>query len=90
VDSLLVSIAPISDLTADVDFPAPSFFFFGGLSIHITVAILAHMFSYNITWGATKKVSILSLLGSHHSEVIIAPHYRKSSVPTSGKKSPRF
>ncbi|KAJ2912856.1 hypothetical protein MD484_g7548, partial [Candolleomyces efflorescens] len=31
------------------------FFFFGGLSIHISVAILAHMFSYNITWGATKK-----------------------------------
>ncbi|KAH6905305.1 glycosyl transferase family group 2-domain-containing protein [Coprinopsis sp. MPI-PUGE-AT-0042] len=31
------------------------FFFFGGLSIHIAVAILAHMFSYNITWGATKK-----------------------------------
>jgi hypothetical protein len=31
------------------------FFFFGGLSIHLTVALLAHMFSYNITWGATKK-----------------------------------
>lgn len=31
------------------------FFFFGGLSIHISVAILAHLFSYNITWGATKK-----------------------------------
>ena len=31
------------------------FFFFGGLSIHLTQAILAHMFSYNITWGATKK-----------------------------------
>ncbi|TFK22850.1 hypothetical protein FA15DRAFT_671099 [Coprinopsis marcescibilis] len=31
------------------------FFFFGGLSIHISIAILAHMFSYNITWGATKK-----------------------------------
>ncbi|KAF8621383.1 hypothetical protein AX15_007840 [Amanita polypyramis BW_CC] len=31
------------------------FFFFGGLSIHLTAAILAHMFSYNITWGATKK-----------------------------------
>lgn len=33
----------------------PSFFFFGGLSIHLTVAVLAHLFSYNITWGATKK-----------------------------------
>ena len=29
-----------------------SFFFFGGL---ISQAILAHLFSYNITWGATKK-----------------------------------
>lgn len=25
------------------------------MSIHLTVALLAHMFSYNITWGATKK-----------------------------------
>lgn len=31
------------------------FFFFGGLSVHLVVAILAHMFSYDITWGATKK-----------------------------------
>ncbi|GJE95303.1 glycosyl transferase family group 2-domain-containing protein [Phanerochaete sordida] len=31
------------------------FFFFGGLSIHLTQSLLAHMFSYNITWGATKK-----------------------------------
>ncbi|EPQ53060.1 hypothetical protein GLOTRDRAFT_107162 [Gloeophyllum trabeum ATCC 11539] len=31
------------------------FFFFGGLSIHLTQSILAHLFSYNITWGATKK-----------------------------------
>ncbi|KAM5541501.1 hypothetical protein V8D89_004691 [Ganoderma adspersum] len=31
------------------------FFFFGGLSIHLTQALLAHLFSYNITWGATKK-----------------------------------
>ncbi|CAG7848461.1 SubName: Full=Uncharacterized protein {ECO:0000313/EMBL:CCA73139.1} [Serendipita indica DSM 11827] len=34
----------------------PFFFvFFGGLSIHLSKAILAHLFSYNITWGATKK-----------------------------------
>jgi hypothetical protein len=33
-----------------------SFFFFGGLSIHLSTALLAHLFSYNITWGATKKV----------------------------------
>lgn len=31
------------------------FFFFGGLAIHISQAILAHMFSYNMTWAATKK-----------------------------------
>ncbi|KAJ7025944.1 glycosyl transferase family group 2-domain-containing protein [Mycena alexandri] len=31
------------------------FFFFGGLSIHLTTALLAHMFSYNMTWGATVK-----------------------------------
>ncbi|KAF9530692.1 glycosyl transferase family group 2-domain-containing protein [Crepidotus variabilis] len=30
-------------------------FFFGGLSIHLSIALLAHLFSYNITWGATKK-----------------------------------
>ena len=36
--------------------PSPlSFFFFGGLSIHLSQALLAHLFSYNITWGATKK-----------------------------------
>jgi hypothetical protein len=35
-----------------------SFFFFGGLSIHLSIALLTHMFSYNMTWtwGATKKV----------------------------------
>lgn len=32
-----------------------SFFFFGGLSIHLTQALLAHLLSYNMTWGATKK-----------------------------------
>jgi len=31
------------------------FFFFGGLSIHLSQAILAHLFSYNMTWAATKK-----------------------------------
>ncbi|KAF9813569.1 hypothetical protein IEO21_05501 [Rhodonia placenta] len=31
------------------------FFFFGGLSIHLSQALLAHLFSYNIAWGATKK-----------------------------------
>jgi len=32
-----------------------SFFFFGGLSIPMSQAILAHLFSYNISWQATKK-----------------------------------
>jgi hypothetical protein len=32
-----------------------SFFFFGGLSIPVSQAILAHLFSYNMTWAATKK-----------------------------------
>jgi len=31
------------------------FFFFGGLAIPMSVSILAHMFSFNITWGATVK-----------------------------------
>jgi len=31
------------------------FFFFGGLSIPMSQAILAHLFSYNISWQATKK-----------------------------------
>jgi hypothetical protein len=31
------------------------FFFFGGLSIPVSQAILAHLFSYNMTWAATKK-----------------------------------
>ncbi|TCD64806.1 hypothetical protein EIP91_003618 [Steccherinum ochraceum] len=31
------------------------FFFFGGLSIHLSQALLAHMFSYDIQWGATIK-----------------------------------
>lgn len=31
------------------------FFFFGGLAIPMTLSILAHMFSVNVTWGATVK-----------------------------------
>jgi hypothetical protein len=30
-------------------------FFFGGLPIHVSIALLAHLFSINITWGATTK-----------------------------------
>jgi cellulose synthase/poly-beta-1,6-N-acetylglucosamine synthase-like glycosyltransferase len=30
-------------------------FFFGGLSIHLSTALLAHLFSYNMTWGSTVK-----------------------------------
>jgi hypothetical protein len=32
-----------------------SFFFFGGLSIHLSKALIAHLISYDIQWGATKK-----------------------------------
>lgn len=32
-----------------------SFFFFGGLGIPLSLAMLAHLFSYDITWTATKK-----------------------------------
>ncbi|KAF8346389.1 glycosyl transferase family group 2-domain-containing protein [Amanita rubescens] len=31
------------------------FFFFGGLSVHLSTALLSHLFSFNMTWGATKK-----------------------------------
>ncbi|KAF8521626.1 glycosyl transferase family group 2-domain-containing protein [Hysterangium stoloniferum] len=31
------------------------FFFFGGLGIHLSTALLAHMFSCNMQWQATKK-----------------------------------
>jgi hypothetical protein len=31
------------------------FFFFGGLAIPMSVTILAHMFSVNVSWGATVK-----------------------------------
>ncbi|KZV62307.1 hypothetical protein PENSPDRAFT_591601 [Peniophora sp. CONT] len=31
------------------------FFFFGGLAIPLSQSILAHLFSYNMTWGATVK-----------------------------------
>ncbi|KZV85043.1 hypothetical protein EXIGLDRAFT_775927 [Exidia glandulosa HHB12029] len=31
------------------------FFFFGGMSLHLTGSILAHLFKYNIQWGATIK-----------------------------------
>ncbi|KAH9914551.1 uncharacterized protein B0H18DRAFT_1125480 [Fomitopsis serialis] len=34
----------------------PYFFFFGGLSIPVSQAIIAHLFSHNISWGAKKEV----------------------------------
>jgi cellulose synthase/poly-beta-1,6-N-acetylglucosamine synthase-like glycosyltransferase len=30
-------------------------FFFGGLAIHLSTALLAHLFSYDMTWGSTGK-----------------------------------
>jgi hypothetical protein len=35
--------------------PRTASFSSGGLSVHLSQALLAHLFSYNITWGATKK-----------------------------------
>ncbi|KAF7313187.1 Glyco-trans-2-like domain-containing protein [Mycena kentingensis (nom. inval.)] len=32
------------------------FFFFGGMSIHLSTALLAHAVGYNMTWEATAKV----------------------------------
>jgi hypothetical protein len=29
--------------------------FLGGLSLHLSAALLSHMFSINMTWGATSK-----------------------------------
>jgi hypothetical protein len=29
--------------------------FLGGLSLHVSAALLAHMFEYNMQWGATAK-----------------------------------
>lgn len=46
-----LSSAPPPHLTHRIG----SFFFFGGLSIHLSQALIAHLISYNITWGATKK-----------------------------------
>ncbi|KAF8547857.1 hypothetical protein OG21DRAFT_1424121 [Imleria badia] len=45
----------LSSLTENLKWVPFFFFFFGGLSIHLSTALLAHLFSYNITWGATKK-----------------------------------
>ncbi|KAF8177241.1 glycosyl transferase family group 2-domain-containing protein [Pholiota molesta] len=35
-------------------------FFFGGMSIHLSTALLAHLFSYDMTWGSTGKEVELS------------------------------
>ncbi|KAH9172535.1 glycosyl transferase family group 2-domain-containing protein [Lactarius sanguifluus] len=45
----------ISSLAENLTWIPFFFFFFGGLSIHLSQALLAHLFSYNIQWGATKK-----------------------------------
>jgi len=53
VDAILVCFIHIFGICSNSKFS--SLIFFGGLSIHLSKAILAHLFSYNITWGATKK-----------------------------------
>ncbi|KAI0028398.1 glycosyl transferase family group 2-domain-containing protein [Vararia minispora EC-137] len=45
----------LSALMENVKWVPFFFFFFGGLAIHLSQALLSHLFSYNITWGATKK-----------------------------------
>ncbi|KAL4071885.1 glycosyl transferase family group 2-domain-containing protein [Scleroderma citrinum] len=45
----------LSSLVENLSWIPFFFFFFGGLSIHLTQALLAHLLSYNMTWGATKK-----------------------------------
>ena len=84
--SLLVSIPCRCNFACSS--PFLSWFFFGGLSIHLSTALLAHMFSYNITWGATKKVRLSLLfrfkIGTH------APRmYRRLKGQISGLKSQR-
>jgi hypothetical protein len=70
-----------------------SFFFFGGLSIHLTTALLAHMFSYNMTWQATKKVCFASVCSVRLAlpMLITSCHViRRSNGPTSGSRSRGF
>ena len=59
-----------------------SFFFFGGLSIHLSQALLAHLFSYNITWGATKKEverSNFFVRQLPNTRYVLCTHYRLRS-----------
>jgi hypothetical protein len=55
VDSILVSLFPLYLNYFLIPLCLGSFFFFGGLSIPVTQAIFAHLFSYNIQWSATVK-----------------------------------
>jgi hypothetical protein len=56
VAAVLVSIVLLfTDCCSTYSYSCPSFFFFGGLSIHLSKALLAHLVSYDIQWGATKK-----------------------------------
>lgn len=69
--------------------------FFSGLSIHLATVLLAHMFSYDMTWGATSKVwaflvhpSIPSFPPIHtsacRSVVALSPHY---VCPSAGSRT---
>lgn len=57
VDTILVSLVLyiILFIYSFVVISICSFFFFGGLGIPVSQALLAHLFSYNITWSATVK-----------------------------------
>ncbi|KAH9991982.1 glycosyl transferase family group 2-domain-containing protein [Russula compacta] len=45
----------VTSLLTNISWIPFFFFFFGGLSIPLSQAIFAHLFSYNMTWGATMK-----------------------------------
>ncbi|KAI0764188.1 hypothetical protein BD413DRAFT_578140 [Trametes elegans] len=55
LDTFLVESHVFIPLASSQQVSFFSFFFFGRLSIHLSQALLTHLFSYNITWGATKK-----------------------------------
>jgi hypothetical protein len=53
--TLLVSLHPrLSQHNSD-KLLSSSVFFFGGMALHLSTAILAHLFSYDMTWGSTGK-----------------------------------
>ncbi|UZJ55644.1 hypothetical protein CBS101457_004964 [Exobasidium rhododendri] len=49
--------------------------FFGGLSYHVSTALLSHIFSFNMTWGSTlKDIDLTNFF--HEAPLILKRHYR--------------